>query len=170
MEMFESASASQVSVACFVALVLVAAASDIVSYKIPNVVVLMMIAMYPIYVAVTPGKQEWLASVGIFAATIAVGIPLSHFRIFGAGDMKLLAAILLWAGPVLALPALLLSTIAGGFVAILMLTKVRYVIAATFVSVGGDRLAKVFLAKNMPYGIGLAFGGIFTGYALVSGL
>jgi prepilin peptidase CpaA len=170
MEMFESASASQVSVACFVALVLVAAASDIVSYRIPNVVVLMMIVLYPIYVIVTPGEQEWLGSLGIFALTIAVGIPLAHFRIFGAGDMKLLAAILLWAGPVLAPLALLLSTIAGGLVAMLMLTKARFVIASAFVSIGRESLAKVFLAKNMPYGVGLAFGGIFTGWALMMGL
>ena len=95
MEIFESAFASQVSIACFVSLVLVAAASDIAMYRIPNIVILMIIALYPIYVIAAPGEQEWLWSLGIFALTIAIGIPLAHFKIFGGGDMKLLAVILL---------------------------------------------------------------------------
>lgn len=170
MELFESAYASQVSVACFVALVLVAAASDIVMYRIPNIVVLMILALYPIYVIVAPGEQEWLWSLGIFALTIAVGIPLAHFRIFGGGDMKLLAAILLWAGPVLAPAAVVLSALAGGLLSILMLTKVRFAIAGALNSIGRESLGKMFLAKNMPYGVGLAFGGIFVGWGLMVGL
>jgi prepilin peptidase CpaA len=168
-EIFESAFASQVSIACFVSLVLVAAASDIAMYRIPNIVVLMIIALYPIYVIVAPGEQEWLWSLGIFALTIAVGIPLAHFRIFGGGDMKLLAVILLWAGPALAPPALVLSMVAGGLIAILMLTKVRFVIAGALASIGRESLGKMFLAKNMPYGVGLAFGGVFVGWGLMVG-
>lgn len=158
------------SIACFMALVLVAAASDIVMYRIPNIVVLMIIVLYPIYVLVTPGEQEWLWSLGLFALTIMVGIPLAHFRIFGGGDMKLLAGILLWAGPALAAPAVLLTMVSGGLISILMLTKVRFVIASTLSSIGRESLGKMFLAKNMPYGVGLAFGGIFVGWALMAGL
>lgn len=170
MHMLESAYAGQVSIACFMSLVLVAAASDVVMYRIPNIVVLMMLALYPIYVIVAPGEQEWLWSLGIFALTIAIGIPLSHFRIFGAGDMKLLAAVMLWAGPALALPAVILSAISGGLLSILMLTKVRFVIAGAFNSIGRESLGRMFLAKNMPYGVGLAFGGIFVGLGLMAGL
>lgn len=169
MEIFESAYASQVSIACFVSLVLVAAVSDIAMYRIPNIVILMIIALYPIYVIVAPGEQEWLWSLGIFALTIAVGIPLAHFKIFGGGDMKLLAVILLWAGPALASPALVLSVLAGGLIAILMLTKVRFVIAGALASIGRESLGKMFLAKNMPYGVGLAFGGVFVGWGLMVG-
>lgn len=166
MEMFESLYASQVSIACFLALVLVAAATDIVMYKIPNSVVLMIIALYPIYVIVAPGEQEWLWSLGIFALTIAVGIPLAHFRIFGGGDMKLLAGILLWAGPALATPALVVAAVAGGLVSMLMLTKVRFIIANAFSAIGKESIGKMFLAATMPYGVGLAFGGVFVGWGL----
>ncbi|MBE9553836.1 MAG: prepilin peptidase, partial [Proteobacteria bacterium] len=158
-----------VSIACFVSLVLVAAASDIAMYRIPNIVILMIIALYPIYVVVAPGEQEWLWSLGIFALTIAIGIPLAHFKIFGGGDMKLLAVILLWAGPALASPALILSVLAGGLISILMLTKVRFAIAGALASIGRESLGKMFLAKNMPYGVGLAFGGVFVGWGLMVG-
>lgn len=168
--MLESAYASQVSIACFMALVLVAAASDIVMYRIPNIVVIMLLALYPIYVLVAPGEQEWLWSLGIFALTIAIGIPLSHFRIFGAGDMKLLAAVMLWGGPVLALPALIISALSGGLLSLLMMTKVRFVLAGALSSMGRESLGKIFLARNMPYGVGLAFGGIFVGLGRLAGL
>jgi prepilin peptidase CpaA len=168
-EIFESAYASQISIACFVSLVLVAAASDIAMYRIPNIVVLMILVLYPIYVITAPGEQEWLESLGIFALTIAVGIPLAHFNIFGGGDMKLLAAILLWAGPALAPAALLVAVFAGGLISLLMLTKVRFVIASALNSIGRESLGKMFLAKNMPYGVGLAFGGILVGWSLMAG-
>lgn len=170
MEIFESAYASQVSIACFLSLVLVAAASDIVMYRIPNVVVLMILVLYPIYVIVAPGEQEWLWSLGIFALTIVVGIPLAHFKIFGGGDMKLLAGILLWAGPALALPSLFIAMVAGGLVSLLMVTNMRFVIANALTSIGRESLGKIFLAKNMPYGVGLAFGGVFVGWGLLVGL
>jgi prepilin peptidase CpaA len=129
-------------------------------YRIPNVVVLMILVLYPIYVIVAPGEQEWLV----------VGIPLAHFKIFGGGDMKLLAGILLWAGPALALPALFIAMVAGGLVSLLMVTNVRFVIANALTSIGRESLGKIFLAKNMPYGVGLAFGGVFVGWGLMVGL
>ncbi len=170
MEIFESAYASQISIACFLSLVLVAAATDIVMYRIPNVVVLMILVLFPIYVIAAPGEQEWLWSLGIFALTILVGIPLAHFKIFGGGDVKLLAGILLWAGPALALPTLFIVMVAGGLVSLLMVTNLRFVIANALTSIGRESLGKIFLAKNMPYGVGLAFGGVFTGWGLMVGL
>lgn len=170
MEVFESILASQVSIACFVSLVLVAAASDVTAYRIPNIVVLMMIVLYPIYVVVSPGEEQWLFSLGLFAVTIAIGVPLSLYGVFGAGDMKLLAAILLWAGPTLAAPALVVATVAGGLISLLMLSKMKFVIASALASIGRESLGKMLLAKNMPYGLGLAFGGIFVGWALITGL
>lgn len=151
-------------------LVLVAAASDVTAYRIPNIVVLMMIVLYPIYVVVSPGEEQWLFSLGLFAVTIAIGVPLSLYGVFGAGDMKLLAAILLWAGPTLAAPALVVATVAGGLISLLMLSKMKFVIASALASIGRESLGKMLLAKNMPYGLGLAFGGIFVGWALITGL
>jgi len=84
--------------------------------------------------------------------------------------MKLLAAILLWAGPALAAPALVVATVAGGLMSLLMLSKVKFIIAGALASIGKESLGKVFLAKNMPYGAGLAFGGVFVGWGLITGL
>lgn len=170
MEMFESAYASQVSIACFVALVLVAAVSDVVSYKIPNVLIVMLLVLYPIYVVVSPWKVEWLSSLGIFAAVIGVGLVMFAFRMIGAGDIKLVAAILMWAGPTLALPALLVGILSSGAVALLMLSSVRFTIASALSSVSRKSLGDKFLARSMPFGMGLGVAGIFTGWGLMAGV
>lgn len=165
--MFESAYASQISVACFVALLLAAAASDIVSYKIPNVIVLAILLLYPIYVTVTPATVDWPMGLAVFAGAIIVGMVLSGFGVFGAGDAKLLAAVLLWAGPTLAPLALLICAIIGGVLAGLMMTRARFVIAGAFSLLGSQTLSNAFLAKNMPYGVAITAGGLFVAWVLI---
>jgi prepilin peptidase CpaA len=170
MDMLESTYASQVSIACFVALVLVGAVSDIVSYKIPNVVVLMILVLYPFYVLVSPQEVEWLYSIGIFAAVIVIGMLLYNFKIFGAGDAKLLAAIMLWAGPNLALLVLLIGVFASGALSLVMLTSARFVIASALSAISRRDLGDKFLAHSMPWGTGLGVSGLFTGWGLFVGL
>ena len=170
MEMFESAYASQVSIACFVALVLVGAVSDVVSYRIPNIVVLMIFVLYPFFVLVSPQEIEWLYSLGICAAVLVVGIVLFNFKIFGAGDAKLLAVIMLWAGPKLAVPALLVGVLVSGILAIVMMTGARFIIASALSAMSRKDLGDKFLAHSMPWGTGLGFSGIITGWGLMVGL
>ncbi len=77
----------------------------------------------------------------------------------GAGDIKLLAATGLWAGPHLVALFLIITAIAGGFLALIMalLTYVR--------NLSGRRA--VALAKvPIPYGIAIASGGLSTIYML----
>lgn len=166
--MFESLYASQVSIACFAALVLAGAASDIVSYKIPNAVVLSILVLYPVYVLVTPAAVNWPVSLAIFVGAIVVGMLLFRFGVFGAGDAKLLAAILLWAQPSLVPFTVLVTALAGGVAALLMISPARFVIAGALSSLGQDSLSEKVLAHNMPYGIALAAGGIFVTWNLLS--
>lgn len=166
--MLESVQASQVSVACFVALLLVAAASDVVSYKIPNAVVVAILLLYPVYLVVTPANVDWPWALGVFAAAIVVGMGLSAAGIFGAGDAKLLAAVLLWAGPALAPLTLVICLIIGGVISAIMLTRFRFVLAGAFSSLGSQTLSNAMLAKNMPYGVAITVGGLFVAWVLMT--
>lgn len=166
--MFESVYASQVSVACFVGLLLAAAASDIVSYKIPNVVVLSILLLYPVFLLVTPAEVDWPMGLAVFAGAIAVGMVLTATGVLGAGDAKLLAAVLLWAGPSLAPLALIICALVGGVLAIFMLTPIRFFVASAFSSLGSQTLSNMMLAKNMPYGVAIAAGGLFVAWALAT--
>jgi len=166
--MFESVYAGQVAIACFAALVIVGAVSDIISYKIPNVVVLSMLVLYPVYVLVTPADVNWPISLAIFAGAIVVGMILFRFGVFGAGDAKLLAGILLWSEPGMAPFTVLVTALAGGVVAVLMISPARFVIAGALSSLGQNSLSDKVLAHNMPYGVALAAGGLFVTWDLMN--
>lgn len=166
--MFESALGNQISVAAFAALLVAAAVSDLRSYRIPNLVVLAILLLYPVHVVVSPLPVDWLVGLAVFAVSLAVGFALFATRIFGAGDAKLIAATMLWAGPVLAPPALLICALSGGVIALVMLSPVRFVIAGALSSMGRESLSEAVLAKHMPYGVPIALGGLFIAWALLT--
>lgn len=169
LRMFESALASQVSVALFMALLLAAALSDIAYYKIPNVVVLAMLALYPVFVLVNPEPVDWVWALGVAAIALAIGFTLFATKIFGAGDVKLAVAMLLWAGPGLAPIALLVCAMVGLVIGVVMLSPLRFMIAGALSSIGQRSLGESVLAKNMPYGVAISAGGFFVGWALLAG-
>lgn len=168
--MFENALASQTSVALFLALLLAAALTDIAYYKIPNVIVLAMLALYPFYVLANPVPVDWLWALGVAAISLAIGFVLFAKGIFGAGDVKLATVMLLWAGPDLAVLALFICSMIGLAMALVMLSPLRFVIAGALTSIGQKKFGESFLAKNMPYGVAISAGGFFVGWGLLAGI
>jgi prepilin peptidase CpaA len=89
--------------------------------------------------------------------------------IFGGGDTKLLAAIMLWAGPALAPSFLIYTMLAGGVLALAWLTPVRRLMPAAplpaqvqgepTVSAGGLRSR---FHQPTPYGAAIAAGGFYV--------
>lgn len=165
--MFESVLGYQVTVGFFAGLLLVAAVSDIISYKIPNKVVLSIILLYPVLVLVSPHDVDWISGILVASVALAVGFVLFATNKLGAGDAKLIAATMLWAGPVLAPPALLICTLSGGAIALVMLSPARFVIAGALSSLRRGSQRDTFLWKEMPYGVPIALGGLFVAWALL---
>tara|TARA_R110002110_G_scaffold260260_1_gene475853 strand:+ start:37988 stop:38551 length:564 start_codon:yes stop_codon:yes gene_type:complete len=90
----------------------VAAITDLRSYRIPNRVSLAIAAGFPIFVLA--GGAEFRS--GLFAGGLifAVGVFLYSRDWMGGGDVKLLAALSLWAGTDLVLPMIIIITLTGG--------------------------------------------------------
>lgn len=127
-----------------VAILFVAAAQDIVRRQISNWLCLaVVIAAIAVAVANGPTLALWQNGL-IFALLLAIGTPLFAAGWLGGGDVKLLAAVGLWAdfSAILALLACIL--IAGG------------VLAAISMAVRGGRAAR--RAKGVPYGVAIAVG------------
>lgn len=104
----------------------VAAAIDIRSRRIPNLLTFGAAALALVYHAVTGGFSEatqsavgWLAGVGVF-------FPMFLLGGMGAGDVKLLGAVGAWLGPSGALWSGLYSTFAGGLLALVVGARHRY--------------------------------------------
>jgi prepilin peptidase CpaA len=136
-----------------------AAASDVTSYRIPNLISqALALAFVPAAVA---GLD--LASAGLHAAAgfavLLAGMGLFALRVFGGGDAKLLAAAALWAGPQGLVYLLAYTAVAGGLftLALLAFRKLPLpvpVLGVRWIAALHGRAAAV------PYGVAIAAGAL----------
>lgn len=141
----------------FFALLGAAAVIDVRELRIPNEICLSILLLYPAYV-LTGGPADWLPAIGLAALVFVAGFVPFGFGWMGGGDVKLLTVTALWAGPALLLDFLLLTAIAGGACALLMMGPSRFVLAWTFQAVGAGRLRDAVLGRSIPYAVAIAIG------------
>ena len=145
-----------VPLAGFAGLMAIAAIEDCRRLIIPNGLTLGLCILWPAHVATAPAIT--LATAG-FAALYAAGVFIAGALLFargliGGGDVKLLAAATLWAGPGATLPLLFLTGLIGGLLCLLLLTPAGALIAAAQPTLGDPgRGAKRVL---VPYGVAIA--------------
>jgi prepilin peptidase CpaA len=160
----------QVIIVCYLGLLAWAACSDAVDFEIPNTASLGLALLYPLFVLVSPVRVEWLWAVMVAGAIFVAGLLLFASGRFGGGDVKLLSASALWAGPKLILPMLIVMSLAGGVLALLIwgVQRLRrYHFAAS-----GEALltpGQYAVSARLPYGIAIAAGAGLVGLRLVSG-
>ena len=148
-------------VALFVAaLILIATAiNDARHYRIPNILCVALMILFPFFVLTAPHGIEWQQNLMVFVLVLISGFAMFMGNLAGAGDIKLLAAAGLWAGPHLIALFLITTAIAGGFLALFI--GIRAYIRN---SAGHSAIA---LAKvPIPYGIAIAAGGLNVVYRL----
>ena len=149
-----------VPLAGFAGLMATAAFEDCRRLIIPNGLILGLCILWPAHVATAPALT--LAAAG-FAALSAVAVFTAGALLFsrgliGGGDVKLLAAATLWAGPAGTLQLLVLTALIGGLLSLLLLTPVGVVIAAarpTLREPSGDP-ARGANPVLVPYGVAIA--------------
>ncbi len=103
-----------------------AAVSDMVKYRIPNMLCLGVAGAFVLYAF---GAPLTLAALGAHAAAglavLVVGTLAFAMRIMGGGDAKLMAAVALWLGWQGLPPFLLLMALIGGALGLLLLLARR---------------------------------------------
>jgi prepilin peptidase CpaA len=131
-----------------------ASVSDALRMRIPNALILYLLAGFVITVAVSqPGWVDLVAHLAVGLALLGGGVVLFARGWMGGGDVKLLAVTGLWLGPA-AMPALLLLTALAGGVLTLAMIVAR--------ALGAHRLAGGRIAAlrdpmdRVPYGIAIA--------------
>jgi len=105
----------------------VAAAIDIRTHRIPNLLTFGSALAAVVYHGITSGTAGLGLSAGGWAVGIGLFLPMFLLRGMGAGDVKLLGAAGAWLGPVGALYAGLYSVLAGGVLALIVGMKHGYV-------------------------------------------
>ncbi len=167
----------------FCCLMVWAVISDIRFFILSNKLCLSVALLYPIFIVLlyingTPLALEYIGwSVAISLTIFALLVTLFAFGYIGGGDVKLIPAIALWAGPAYTLKFLLITTICGGIVALLILGS-QYI---KKYPLGTKSSEKINLSvsksaesedeeKNIPYGIGIAAGGLYIAFELFQAL
>jgi prepilin peptidase CpaA len=157
-----------------------AAWTDIRERRIANATCLAIVALWPVFLAVTSGPVRPTAALQLALAVFAVGAILWSRGWLGGGDVKLLAATALWAGPSHILAFLLTTTLAGGALSLLILWHARGGFALLLpLQAAAARLGLPFAAAiapgasstpaTLPYAVPIAFGGGLTALRLIAG-
>ena len=162
------------------ALMLLAAVSDLLTRRIPNVLTVVGMVAAPVIWAVVGGPSMALASLVGAALAFVVGAALFAAGALGGGDAKLLTVAGAFLGPARLVPALLAIGIAGGILALVVAlwrgqifgTLVRVWHLSLHIGTLGRRGASHALgsadAITVPYAVAIAAGSLATWFALSS--
>lgn len=152
----------------FVLICLVGAASDVLTFRIPNAIVIALLLLFALAACVAligHAPVPWFNHLAAGALSLAVGLVLYGFRQMGAGDAKLLAVVALWAGLSGLIP-LLFALALSGLVALLVILLLRRVLhrrAEARPNWENPELPRVLrTGEGIPYGVGIVAAAILA--------
>ncbi|WP_448187735.1 A24 family peptidase [Azospirillum sp. sgz301742] len=140
------------------ALLVVAAAWDVRSYRIPNTICAGLAVLF-VFRSLAIGPPFPFSHLVTAALAFAAGFVLFARNLMGGGDVKLLAAAVLWIPPALVPAQITWMAMAGGVFAALLLAA-RGVAQRFAVASGGEGALPLLLQHNapVPYGVAIAVG------------
>lgn len=153
--------------AAYATLLGIAAIFDSSRFIIPNSVTVCLVLLFVVAAAVLPFETAWLSHFGAAAAVFTVGLLAYRFNALGAGDIKLITAVSLWASFEF-LPELLIFTAlaGGGLTLALLLLRTLIVIVAIELPAFRERFSwprVLCQGEPIPYGVAIALGSIILG-------
>ena len=155
----------------FPILLAVAAAGDLIRFRIGNRLNLVLALAYlPAAIWIGSDAVTILWHLGAGATVLLAGIVLFSFGLIGGGDVKLLAAAACWVG-FAALPVFLVAVALAGGVLALLLLILRYALSGRIAE--SSPVARLLgRSRDVPYGLAIALGGFFVlpGLDLVHGI
>jgi prepilin peptidase CpaA len=151
-------------VPAFAVVMAAAAFEDFRRLVIPNLLPILLVALWPFYFAADPSLYGALGAIGAGAAVFFVGAILFARGYLGGGDVKLLSAATLWAGPARTGDLLLLTAALGGALALALLLPLgREIATAARLMLGRPPLdTGRGLATSVPYGVAIAGAGVIV--------
>ena len=161
------------SLIAFAVLLLMAAWQDLRTLHIADALSLIVIAFVVWALSGLADHTFSLSQLGLAAAwalgVFGVGAVAFALGSLGGGDVKLLAAASLFAGPALMLDFVMVTALAGGLLGLAILAGAPIGPAAPAIpkSPAGDATVRTRLRGGLPYGPAIAAGGLWVAAALV---
>lgn len=146
----------------FPLLMALAASSDLLTMRISNRLVLLLVAaFFVVALVIALPLDQLLMHIGCAAIVLVVAFAFFAFGWIGGGDAKLAAATTLWLGFGMMLPYLVYAALLGGALTLGILALRRWPLPAMLQKVEWiDRLHDN--KSGVPYGIALAVAGILV--------
>ena len=148
----------------FVAIMIAAVVIDLMSYRIPNELVLGLFVLFVVMAAINWTEVAWLSHVGAAILVFGAGLFFYAIRQMGAGDVKLLAVVALWSG-VFALPYLMVFVSLCGLIGMFVIVVLRLIVPRlqAIGPSGKQKLPRVLTkGQGIPYAIGIGPGAIIA--------
>jgi prepilin peptidase CpaA len=143
------------------------AVTDIWFMRIPNMLVLLLLALFVAAALAFGGQVQWFHHVIPAAIAFAIGAALFYFGKFGGGDVKLLSVAVLWVG-LAGLSQFLVVLGIAGVVLLLVFQRMRQpalfgLMRLQEVSGLQFRMPKALdTASHLPYGVAIAVAALVT--------
>ena len=138
-----------------------AVVTDVRARIIPNTVPVLVIGLYALRTAIDWPDAALLADLTVASAVLIIGFILFARNWVGGGDVKLIAALALWAGPQHMMAMAFVISLTGGVIAAGMLVAAM---AARPQAAGeGDAVATAasVMRRPVPYAVAIAAGGLY---------
>ena len=155
------------ALAIVLGVLIMACVSDVTRRRIPNGYSIVIAACFFVASAASPERTDLVGGLWVAGAVFAVGFLAFAFGKFGGGDVKLMTAMALWAGPAAIMDFLLVTALAGGGLALIYLLP-PLAFAMTWCRVKAEQAFPVMQAveirsnvktDGIPYGVAIAAGG-----------
>jgi prepilin peptidase CpaA len=156
-----------VAVVGFAGLLAAAALTDLTTLRVPNVLCVAICLLYPLYVLNAASAGDWFWSLALAIIVFAVASVLFSFDMVGGGDVKLLAATALWAGPDHMWEFLAGVAFAVAGVGLIMLTPLRHWVSGRCSLSDRAEAGGPATAGHPPYGVAIAIGGLVVATRLL---
>lgn len=161
---------SAAPVVAYSAVLLLAAASDLWRFRIPNALVLAAVVLFFARGALRPEDVAWAGHLGAGLLMLAAGAALFGLGLMGAGDSKLLAATALWTG-LERLPMHLVGTAVFGLALVpilLLLREAHRRLAPSWHPAIAAILPQALLpGRSIPYGVAIAVSALLNQHGVL---
>jgi prepilin peptidase CpaA len=145
----------------FPALVIIAALTDATSFTIPNRISLLLLAAYvPATLVLGRPLGEIGLGLGVGVLALVAGMGMFAAGWIGGGDAKLFAASALWLGWPASVTFVMVTALAGGALAVLLLNARSPYLRTYFAGAPTWFGRLVTPGANVPYGVAIAAGAL----------
>lgn len=141
-------------------LVVAAAVSDVRRLTIPNQFCFGLVLLFPLFVLTAPYEIAWQHHFGVGLVVLLIGIALFAGHLAGAGDIKMLAALALWAGPQYIGALLVVTGLTGGVLALTVAARLYRRQAHAITADNKTKQISLLAHTPVPYGVAIATGGL----------